>query len=62
VDGECLVAGMVAWDRSFQGGEKMWTEEGVDENLAEVGGSAEVEEFFGNCGWWGLRRGCGNFL
>ena len=43
----------------------MWTEVSVDEYLTEVGWSAEVDGagiFLGNCGWWGLRRGCKNLI
>ena len=61
MDGVCVTAGKIPTEGSFQGGEGTWAEAGVVEDLAEVGESAEVDRGgLGNCGWWDLRRGCGN--
>ena len=43
MDGTCLALGMVAGEGSFQGGEGTRSEVGVDEDLAEVGWSAVVD-------------------
>ena len=42
-DGVRIAAGMVARERSFQGGERTTVEVGVGEDLAEVGKRTRVE-------------------
>ena len=46
MDGACLAVGAIAKGEFFQGGEETWAETGLDEDLAEVGWSVEVESGF----------------
>jgi hypothetical protein len=65
VDAACLAVGTVAREGSFQSGEGLWVEASFGEDWAEVGQSAEVDiggSFSRNCGWWGVKRECGNLI